>query len=56
MNFRDWVYGEVFSRYCKHYRVLYYLSLICGCKHDWPSHVKTLVYIYVDFFIFMFFN
>ena len=29
-------------------------SHIRGCKHNWPNHVKILVHLYVDFFIFMF--
>ena len=31
-------------------------SLIRGCKQNWPNHVKTLVHLYVDFFIFVFLN
>ena len=30
--------------------------LIRGCRHDWPNYVKTLVHLYVDFLIFVFFN
>ena len=32
------------------------LSLIRGYKHNWPEHIKTLVHLYIDFFIYAFLN
>ena len=37
-------------------RIVERLSLICGRGHNWPNHVKTLVHLFVDLFIFVFLN
>ena len=37
-------------------RIVERLSLIHGCKHNWSNHIKTLVRLYVNFFIFVFLN
>ena len=37
-------------------RIMKILSLIRGRRHNFPNHVKSLVHLYVDFFIFVFLN
>ena len=37
-------------------RIVEIFSLIRGCRHNWPNHVKTSHAFYDDFFIFVFLN
>ena len=31
-------------------------TIIHRCRYNWSNHVKTSVHLYVDFFIYVFFN
>ena len=37
-------------------RIVERFTLIRGCRYNWSHHIKTLVHLYVDFFIFVLLN